>query len=348
MNNGSGLQKLDEELKAYAEKTRFMGMLRITFREKIIYQQSFGKSNIEKGIGFDNNSRFSFYSLSKPFCTLGILKLYDKGLVDLDAHPSKYLPEAKGFDGRLTIRHLLLHTSGMPEFLRTEGFAERYKSGPAKVIREHLTYLSTYPAFFAPGERGMYQNVNFSVCALIIENVSGLSYPEYMQREVFAPLGMPAAVVDDEGVAIENRVEGYHLDGDTLVAVGRSINWMLGGGDLVGTLDDAYRLNIAVKNRLLLKDDTWDMVLTPSEVSGFGMGCRAIDWRGKKRVVHNGGHVGFRTLHEHIVEDDFDVIILSNTGFGNARDDMTTIVHNYFYGEDEKLNEKIAMDVGYI
>ncbi len=346
--NNPVLQRLDEELKAYAEKNKFMGMLRITLRGTTLYEQSFGMANLEKGIAFDTNSRFSFYSLSKPFCTLGLLKLYDKGLVNLDAHPKTYVPEARVLDERLTIRHMLLHTSGAPEFLLCKGFKEKYKRGPASVIREHLLLLKNYPAFFAPGERGLYQNINFTLCALIIENVSGLPYPLYMQQEVFAPLGMKTAVVDDEGVRIANRVEGYELQGETLVAVGRTIDWMLGGGDIVGTLDDVYRLNIALKNKLLLKESTWDMALTSSPVSRFGMGCRALDWRGKRRVVHNGGHVGFRTLHEHIVEDDFDVILLSNTGFGNAREDIMEIIHNYFYGEDEKLNEKIEMDKGYV
>ncbi len=348
MNKSTALFALDEQLKKYALENKFMGQLRITLRGKTVYEQAFGQANIEKGIAFHANSRFSFYSLSKPFCTLGILKLYDKGLVDLDVHPAVYLPEASGFDKRLTIRHMLLHISGLPEFLLSKGFAETYQRGPANVIREHLKLLSDYPAFFAPGEKGMYQNINFTMCALIIENVSGVSYPEYMQKEVFAPLGMKTAVVDDEGLFVENRVEGYALEEDTLVAVGRSSNWMLGGGDIVGTLDDVYRLNVAVKNKLLLKEDTWEMLLTPCKKSGFGMGCRVFEWRGKKRIVHNGGHLGFRTYHEHIVEDDFDLIILSNTGFGSARDDMSNIIHGYFYGEDEKLNEKIAMDVGYI
>ena len=272
----------------------------------------------------------------------------EKGLVDLDAHPARYLPEAQGFDGKVTVRHLLLHESGLPDFLRTEGFAGQYAHGYAKEIRAQLPALAKYPSFFEAGTRGIYENINFTLCALIIESVTGVSYAEYMQKEVFLPLGAKTAVIDDENKVIPCRAKGYGLVDDKLAEVGRSINWMFGAGDMVGTLDDAYRLNIAVKNKLLLKEETWELALTPSTVSGFAMGCRVLTWREKKRIVHNGGHTGFRTLHAHIVEDDFDIIILSNTGFGSARDDLIEIIHNFFYGEDETVNQKIEMDAGYI
>ncbi len=338
---------MDEKIRRYCTENKIMATIRITVKDEIRYQSRIGYANVEKNLGFSENSKFSFYSLSKPFCAIGLLKLKDKGLVDLDAHPAKYVAEA-AFDKRVTIRHLLLHISGLPDFLFCKEFAEKYAPGTVQETRRHLKALAEIPSYFDPGTRGMYANINFTLCALIIENVTGLSYAEYMKKEVFQPLGMQTAEVDNENLVVSDRVQGYALENDVLVAVNTAHDWMLGAGDIVGTADDVYCLNKAIKNRLLLSNETWEEVLTPSPISGFGMGCRVNDWNGKQRIIHNGGLVGFRTLHEQIPQDDFDLIILSNTGFGNARDDIMEIVHETFYGRDGLKVQAIEMDKGYI
>jgi CubicO group peptidase (beta-lactamase class C family) len=185
------------------------------------------------------------------------------------------------------------------------------------------------------------------LCALIIENVSGIPYHEYMKKYVFEPLGVKTAVIDNELLNIENRVQGYGLKDGEAVAVDKSHDWLLGAGDMVGTVDDVYALNGAVKNKLLLKEKTWREVLTPSPHNNMGMGCTVTNWHGKTRVNHNGGHAGFRTLHIHLLEDDFDVIFLSNSGYGCAREDLAEVIHDIFFGADNEEVHKIEMDKGY-
>ena len=127
---------------------------------------------------------------------------------------------------------------------------------------------------------------------------------------------------------------------------------MFGAGDIVGTLDDVYCLNKAIKHRLLLKDETWKEVLSPSPINNMGMGCTVSDWHGKQRITHNGGHLGFRTLHIQLPEDDFDLIFLSNSGFGDARWDISEMVYRAFYGDEDTIGEStgetVEMDKGYI
>ncbi len=340
--------KLDSFIDDYYNRNKNSGILRITHKDKILYEKYIGFANIEKEQEFTNESIFSFYSLSKPFCTLGLLKLADKNLVDIDAHPSKYLPEVEGFDSRVTIRQLLHHISGLPDFMQTAKFEQKYKTGLSYELRDHLKELTNYPMVFEPATKGMYANINFIIPALIIENVSGTSYPEYMKREVFEPLGMKTAMVDNENLNLDNRVTGYELSEDRKITpIDRILNWAYGAGDIIGRVDDVYCLNKAIKHKLLLKPETWEQVLTPSPLNSMGMGCTVSTWHNKKRITHNGGWDGFRTLHIQLPEDDFDIIFLSNSAWGNARNDIAEAVYEAFYGSDNAISEEVKMDVGY-
>ena len=340
-------EKLNCYIDKYYNLNHNSGYLRITIKDKIIFERGFGYADIDNKIEISNKSMFTFYSLSKPFCAIGLLKLKDKGLVDIDSHPSKYLPEAKLFDSRVTIRQILQHISGLPDFIRTAGFDKKYQTGYSYEIRKHLEELSTYPMAFEPGTSAMYANVNFNICALIIENVSGMTYADYMKKEVFDPLGMKCAIVDNENLVIDNRVKGYELIGGKITQAERSKNWMFGAGDIVGTVDDVYCLNKAIKDKLILSSDTWKEVLTPSPLNEKGMGCTITKWNNKYRITHNGGSVGFRTLHIQLPEDDFDIILLSNSGWGDIRKDFADTIYELFYGETS-LKDNIEMDTGYI
>ena len=257
--------KLDSFIDNYYKNNKNSGILRITYKDEVLYEKYIGFADIEKGILFSKESMFTLYSLSKPFCALGLLKLADKNLIDIDAHPSEYLPEANGFDSRVTIRHLLHHISGLPDFNQTAKFEQKYKTGLSFELRDHLKELTDYPAVFEPATKGMYANINFIIPALIIENVTGMSYSEYMKNEVFLPLGMKTAMVDSENLNIKNRVTGYELNDDKeIIAADRMLNWVLGAADVIGTVDDVYCLNKAIKHKLLLKAETWEQVLTPS------------------------------------------------------------------------------------
>ena len=189
------------------------------------------------------------------------------------------------------------------------------------------------------------------LCALIIENVTGRFYSEYMKTEVFEPFGMKTAVVDNETLFIENRVQGYTLIDGKFKETEKGHDWMFGAGDIVGTLDDVYALNRAIKNKTMLKPETWQQILTPYPINSFGCGCMVSDWHGKLTVTHNGGHLGFRTYHKQILEDDFDLILLINGVFlgGSIRIDLSEIIYSAFYEDNPMASgEKLELDKGYI
>lgn len=341
-------QKMDAYLDKYCEIYSYSGILRITLKDEVIYEKCMGEANIDTGEMVKANSRFNFYSLSKPFCAIGLLKLADKGLVDLYAHPSKYTPWAEGFDERVTIDSMLRHTSGMPDYGQLPEGTRTIDSKEG--LRQSVDALKRLPMNFAPYEDVLYSNINFTLSASIIEHVSGMEYAEYMQKEVFEPLGMKTAVINRVGLEIPDYVTGHDINGEKTITVNNyGVSWMLGAGDVVGTVDDVYCLNKAIKNRLLLKPETWEKVLTPLENSNFGYGCAVSTWHGQKRIQHNGGSTGFRTLHIQLPDDDFDLILLSNRGFGNSRGTISEAAWRAFYGDQKSIAGEIPeMDKGCI
>lgn len=206
----------------YFGKYKNSGYLRVTLKDEIIYENFIGLADFEKGIEFKRDSMFTLYSISKPFCTLGLMKLKDGNMVDIDAHPSEYLPEAKDFDKNVTIRQMLTHTSGLPDFVQTAKFNEKYESGLPEEMRGRLPELAGYPQVFAPGTDAMYANINFIMAALIIENVTGMKYADYMRKEVFEPIGAKNAAVDNEKMIVANRVTGYELENGERFPVSRT------------------------------------------------------------------------------------------------------------------------------
>lgn len=340
--------KLDAFLDNYYKVNQNSGILRVTVKDRVIYERFMGYADIENKTEFSVKSMFTLYSLSKPFCAIGLLKLKDKHLIHLDAHPGDYLEEAKGFHPALTIRHLLNHTSGVPDFDQNTDFRQKYHGETSKQLREQLLLLSRQDMMFEPGTKGQYANINFLICALIIENVSGMSYSEYMKTEVFEPLGMYDTDIDNKNLVFQNRVHGYTKSEEKIVPVERVTEWIMGSADVVSTVGDVYCLNKAIKEKLLLKNETWDEVLTPSPINSMGFGCTVTNWHNKKRITHNGGWDGFRTLHIQLPEDDFDIIYLSNSAWGDARNDIAEAVYKAYYGADGSVHAQVQMDVGYI
>lgn len=336
--------RMDAYLDEYCRIFTFSGFLRITLKDEIIYERPMGFADVEHGVPITADSRFTFYSISKQFCAIGFLLLCDRGLASLSDHPKRYVPEAEGFDERVTFAHMLVHTSGMADF----GELSRLKNAKSFDTREAIAELSTLPSHFAPGTSAHYANINFALTALAIESITGMRYADYMAKEVFSPLGMSDTCIDRNGLLISNRVRGYNFDGIGFCSDTPDLSEMLGAGDVNGSANDLYKLNLAIKNKLLLRPETWDAVTSSDPVSSYGLGCGVFDWHGKKRVNQSGGHLGFRTLHFQLPEDDFDFILLSNCGYGNSRNAIAEAAHTAFYGDDGGEKCDFKMDKGYI
>lgn len=327
----------EEFIRGYVEKEDISGYARVTLGGKEIFARGFGYADREKKIPVDADTVFSLYSLSKPFCALALMTLWDRGLIDLDAHPGKYIPEAAGLDARMTLRQILTHTSGVPDFVE-DGIIKDDKGqtpiSPAE-MRRGIASLSSYPQAFVPGTAERYCNVNFNLCALTVENAAGVPYEEYMKKNVFLPLGMKTARVDAPGLDVPHRAVGYGKKNGAVTAVLPVYQWMFGAGDLIGTAADVYALGEAITQKKLLSAAAWREVLTPSPINHMGFGCAVYPWRGRTRIRHNGGYTGFRTFHTMIPAEGLDFVFLFNQDFVDPRETFTEKFYDIF-GDPEK------------
>jgi len=340
-------EKMDKYLDEYCRLYKFSGTLRVTHKGEVIYSRHMGMADIEQNIPITDDSVFTIYSMSKPLCAIGFMKLWDRGLVSLDDHPGKYVPEAAGFHPDLTYYHMLHHISGLPDF---DDFAElKFKHSSKKPfsLRAMIEDMAKTCEIKAPGNE-RYANINFAIPALTIENITGMSYAEYMKKEVFEPLGMKNTQIDHNGLLVQNRVRGYDINGHVLESVKIDNDYFLGSGDALSTVEDIYRLRDEIMSPTLLTPAAWEHILTPVPGGAYGKGCSVTEWHGKKRITHNGGHNGFRTLHVLLPEEDFDIILLSNSGYGNSRYSLSEAVHTAFYGADTDAGTMTDMDAGYI
>ncbi len=339
--------KMDAYLDNYCRLYKFSGTLRITHKNEVIYERHMGFADIEHGIPISNDSVFTLYSMSKQLCAIGFMKLVDRRLVSLDDHPGKYVPEAERFHPELTYYHMLHHISGLPDFDDFPELKQKQSAVKPFSLRNMLRDMAEVCEKKAPGN-DRYANINFAIPALTIENISGMPYAEYMKKEVFEPLGMTNARIDRNGLLIPNRVRGYDINGRDLEAVTIDYDYFLGSGDAAATVDDIYALSRGIIEKKLLSDAAWDAILTPVPGGAYGKGCTSTDWHGKRRITHNGGHLGFRTLHILLPEEDFDIILLSNSGYGNSRYTVSEAVYTAFYGADADTGQPVNMDAGYI
>ena len=331
----------EKMLLEYVEREQIFGSLQIAQHDKVIYKKHFGYANLENKTPIDDDTVFRFYSMSKQFTAIAIMQLYDKGLLDVNDSVCNILPYCP-LPEKVKLIHLLQHSSGLSESTKEAATDE---SG--KVSYERLcAHLAKQPLAFEPGTAWDYLNTNYILPSLIVEHISGEKFSDYLKKNIFDPLGMSTAKCEEEGVNIPNLAVGYDLVDGVVCPAGRHglLGFSLGAAYITGKMSDADCLHKAVREGKLLSGKAWDMIHTKADVSNFGFGCMILHENGIKFYQNNGGHLGFRTLHRYIPDHDFDVILLSNSGFGSARNDIGTMIFNCYLGGSS--GEQILMDKG--
>ncbi|MCX4755455.1 serine hydrolase domain-containing protein [Kitasatospora purpeofusca] len=256
--------------------------------------------------------RFWIGSSTKTFVAALVLRLVADGAIGLDTPVAEYLPEL-GLDGRITVRMLLQHTSGLYNYtgeLDADGnFVPGLPSvgGPWVENRFHnyrteelVRYALARPARFEPGTDQNYSNTNYTVAVLLVEAVGGLPYAEAMRRHVLEPLGLRDTVVPGDSPELpEPHAHGYarYQDGEEwkVVDVTRQNSSLLtGAGDMVSTTQDLHTFFSALLGGRLLPAPLLEEMRTPHGMLGYGLGLFVQDLGPEHGTIvhHNGGAPG--------------------------------------------------------
>ena len=313
-DDGSPAEAIDELFAAYAQDVQ-PGLAVAVIRDgKFVFERSYGYADIDARTPITADTAFDLASVSKQFAAMAIMMLEENGKLSYDDAVSKYVPELQVYEG-VTIRHLLLHTGGLPDYYDVIDTSAGMPTN--QDAAELLGKMAK--ADFPPGERYEYSNAGYDMLGPIVEAASGMRFAEFVQQRIFTPLGMNNSRVHDDTLpVIPNRARGYEpVEGGFALNDYSALNAIVGSGDLFSTLNDLYRWDQALYTEALVSAATLELAFTSGtnhkgESLDYGFGWRTEEYAGHKRLRHGGSWVGFRSHIARIPDLRFTVILLSN------------------------------------
>jgi CubicO group peptidase (beta-lactamase class C family) len=349
--NASSLEvQIDSIVKPYIDKTEAAGIAIGVFKaHKPIFQKTYGFADLELDVKLPTNASFEIGSVTKQFTAAAILQLVEQGKLTLEDDLGKYLQ----FDTRkrkVTIRQLLSHTSGIKGYTELPSFEAL---SIQKHSRDTLLRIVEKEQFdFEPGEALIYNNTAFFMLGLIIEKVSGLSYEEYVKKNLFDKAGMTNSYYCSENKITKNRAHGYDKAEKGLVrAAYLNHTWPYAAGSLCSTVEDLEKWNNALHHGKILSEKTYKEFLTPvnlndGTVTHYAKGITVTDWKGKHLIEHGGGINGFLSQNSYFPEEDVSIIVLINTTSVGPRVIADKVADLIFKNAQTGKPEHFAGDLG--
>jgi CubicO group peptidase (beta-lactamase class C family) len=283
-----------------------------------LLMKAYGEADLEWDVPMTVDAVFEIGSVTKQFTAAAILKLRDEGKLDLDADLTEYLPDYPTHGRRIPVRRLLDHTSGiqgvteMPEFRALRG-----QDLPRDSL---LSLFGNAPFLFEPGEALIYNNSAFILLGHIIEKVSGVTYEEYVEEQLFDELGMSRSSYCSNSEVVEGRAHGYQLTPSGLVRRSYTSHvWPFSAGSLCSTIGDLALWLDALHGGQVLPEESYREMITPAPLKDgtptrYAMGLSvAPDVGGRPVISHGGGIAGFVSDTRYYPEEDLTLVTLVNT-----------------------------------
>lgn len=326
-NGGDALTAKVDELFANWDKPDSPGAsLAVIKKGEVIYRKGYGSAHLEYDIPITPSTVFHVASVSKQFTAFAIAMLADQGGLSLDDDIRKHLPELHDFGRTITIRHLVHHISGMRdqwELLAVAGWRL-----DDVITTEHILKMARNQRElnFEPGYQYLYCNMGFTLLAEIVARITGKSFREWTEENIFKPLGMSdTQFYDDHERIVKNRAYSYSPLRDNGFRKRRLNYANVGATSLFTTADDLVKwVNNFDKGRVGGKDVIEQMhqqgVLNDGKQISYAFGLVIGEYKGLKTVSHSGGDAGYRSHVVRFPEQKFAVVILSNlSSFNTSR-----------------------------
>lgn len=302
--------EVDKIFAAYQGEQTPGAVVRVIKDGEPLLTRTYGMANIEERIPVTAETNFRLASVTKQFTAMCILMLVDRGELELDDTLTDVFPDFPEYGSRITITHLLQHTSGMVDY---EPFVP--EDSPVQVVDAGVLDLMRRQDHvdFEPGSKHRYSNSGYAVLAMIVEHVSGLTFPQFLKQNIFDPLGMVNTVAHQEGVStVSTRAYGYHVTADGVEFSDQS-PWsaVLGDGGIYTSVVDLSLWDAALYGNALVSEELMQQAFTPF-LEDYGFGWRIDEYRGHRRMHHSGSTVGFRNFIQRFPDDRLTVIALTN------------------------------------
>src|ERR1700682_3351076 len=310
---------------------------------RAVFERGYGVRDLRSKAKIDAHSNFRLASFTKQFTAMAVMLRVPDGKLRYDETLTEIFPDFPAYGKPITIRNLLNHTSGLPDYEDLMDAEEKAKGTiwkPEKQIQdaEVLELLKKEKnGKFAPGTSWSYSNSGYVVLGIVIAKVSGKSYGEFLRARIFAPLKMNHTIVFHKGKnEIANRAFGHSKANDALKESDQSAtSATLGDGGIYSNLEDLARWDDALRNHTLLSEKEFQPALAPVKLNdgsephwpkepnddnlhpgkpvAYGFGWFLDPYQGRQRMWHTGSTMGFRTVIERFTDGSgLTVIILCN------------------------------------
>src|SRR5262245_33319246 len=302
--------RMDQIAQSYVANKQFMGSVLVARGTEVLFNKGYGSANLEWQIPNTPTTKFRLGSITKQFTAASILLLEERGKLKVEDPVKKYVPDAPAAWDKVTIFHLLTHTSGIPSFTSFPDY--RSKEATPITPEKLVEWFRDKPLEFEPGEKWNYSNSGYVLLGYLIEKISGQSYSDFVQQNIFTPLGMKDSGYDSNSAIIAHRASGYSPSGhgpDNAGFVHMTIPFSAGA--LYSTTEDLLRWEQGLFGGKVLTPASLAKMTTPFK-QDYAFGLAVETRNGVKRISHGGGIQGFNTFLSYYPDDKLVVVALAN------------------------------------
>lgn len=311
--------RIDAFARAELERQHVPGVgIGVVKNGKVIVAKGYGFANLEHQVPAGPDTLFQSGSIGKMFTATAVMLQVEAGKLALTDPILKFFPGAPTTWKSITVRHLLNHTSGLPDLEGTLDYRKDYTD------EELAKFAFALQPEFAPGSRWSYSNTGYVLLGIIVNRVAGTFYGNVLTEKVFKPAGMKTARIINEEDIIPHRAAGYRMVDGVLKNqewVSPSLN-NTGDGSLYVSVQDMIAWDAAVQAKAILKPESWKEVLTPAPLNSgatfpYGFGWQLDERNGKPLHQHAGSWQGFTTFFVRAPADGLSIIVLTNSAAAN-------------------------------
>ena len=288
----------------------------VTKNDQPLFRKAYGMADLELGVKLEPDMIFRIGSITKQFTAVAILMLAEQGKLDLNDELTKFLPDFPTHNHKITVEQLLTHTSGIKSYTGMSEWMPMMRKD--LTLQELIDIFKNQPPDFAPDERWDYNNSAYVLLGAIIEKISGASYEEFIQKNIFDALGMKHSFYGSASRVIARRIPGYEKGNNGYQnAAYLSMTQPYAAGSLLSSVDDLALWDAALYTNKLLKQASLQRAWTSyrlksDEATNYGYGWAIGEYEGHRLIMHGGGINGFITNAIRLPNEHIYVAVLTN------------------------------------
>jgi CubicO group peptidase (beta-lactamase class C family) len=343
-------EKIDALMQKYAEYGQFNGSMLVADGGVVLLKKGYGMANFEWDIPNTPDTKFRLGSITKQFTSMLVMQQVEKGKIKLDDPVARYLPDyPKPQAEKVTIRHLLTHTSGTPNYTEIPEFMRDRNSYPPEKL---IAVFSSLPLEFEPGTQWKYSNSGYALLGAVLEKVTGMTYEQALQEGILGPLGMKNSGYDHAEPILKKRASGYEKQDRMVNTRFLDMSVPFSAGALYSTVEDLFLWDRALYTERLLSEKSKAEYFQPllrHYAFGWGVAYTKVGESTDSvlAISHGGGINGFNTLIMRIPGRQQLIVLLNNTG-GTALDDMAKGILGILYDKPyaaprQSLSDRLAV-----